>query len=128
MPQPETVVILGASRSREKFGNKAVRAFAAQGYEVYPVNPYTEEIEGFKAYHSLESIPLKTVDRVSVYVHPEVGITLLGQIARLQPSEVWLNPGSESPELLAKAEELGLPVVQACSILSVGRSPGEFGN
>ena len=34
-----TVAILGASADRSKFGNKAVRAFLARGYMVYPVNP-----------------------------------------------------------------------------------------
>jgi len=128
MPQPETVVILGASRSREKFGNKAVRAFASAGHQVYPVNPYADEIEGIKAYRSLSDLPVQDIDRICVYLHPEVGITLLEEIAALNPAEVWLNPGSESPELLTEAEELGLPVIRACSILGVGRSPAEFGN
>lgn len=128
MSQPEIVIILGASRSREKFGNKAVRAFAAQGHRVYPVNPFADEIEGIQAYKSLAALPVDEVDRVSVYLHPEVGITLLEEIQRLQPAEVWFNPGSDSPELLAKAAEMGLPVIQACSILGIGRSPSEFGN
>jgi len=128
MPQPETIVILGASRSRNKFGNIAVRAFAAEGHDVYPVNPYAEEIEGIKCCKSLSELPIRDVDRVSVYLHPEVGITLLEEIQALNPAEVWFNPGSESPELVAKAEKLGLPIIQACSILGVGRSPSEFGN
>jgi predicted CoA-binding protein len=128
MSQPESVVILGASRSRNKFGNIAVRAFAAEGHDVYPVNPYADEIEGIKTYHSLAELPVQDVDRVSVYLHPELGITLLEEIQGLNPAEVWFNPGSESPELVAKAEELGLPVIQACSIVGVGRSPSEFGN
>lgn len=128
MSKPEIIVILGASRARRKFGNKAVRAFAAQGHEVYPVNPYADEIEGIKAYPSLSALPLQEVDRISVYLHPETVITLLEDIQRLHPAEVWLNPGSESPELLEKAAELELPVIQACSILGAGRSPSEFGN
>ena len=44
-----TVVILGASADRSKYGNKAVRAFQQQGYAVYPVNPKEAEIEGLLA-------------------------------------------------------------------------------
>jgi hypothetical protein len=40
--------------------------------------------------------------------------------------ELWLNPGTESPEVLAEAERLGLNVIQACSILGVGLSPSEL--
>ena len=120
-------VVLGASRSREKYGNKAVRAYLSQGYRVYPVNPHATEIEGIPSVGSLDEISEEKVDLVSVYLHPEQGITMVEGIQLLNPQEVWLNPGSESPELLEKAKGLGLPVIQACSILGVGRSPGEFG-
>ena len=120
-------VVLGASRLREKYGNKAVRAYRSQGYRVYPVNPHATEIEGIPAVGSLDEISEETIDLVSVYLPPEQGISLLEEIQRLHPREVWFNPGSESPELLEKAASLGLPMIQACSILGIGRSPGEFG-
>ena len=40
-----SIAIIGASSDRKKFGNKAVRAFAWQGYTVYPVNPKEAQIE-----------------------------------------------------------------------------------
>ena len=43
-----TVVILGASTDRKKYGNKAVRAHLEQGYDVYPVNVKGREVEGQK--------------------------------------------------------------------------------
>ncbi|HTD68624.1 MAG TPA: CoA-binding protein, partial [Candidatus Limnocylindria bacterium] len=36
---------------------KAVRAFAQQGYKVYPVNPNEPEVEGFKTYPTIEDVP-----------------------------------------------------------------------
>jgi len=39
------VAVVGASSNRDKFGNKAVRAYASQGFDVYPVNPSDETIE-----------------------------------------------------------------------------------
>lgn len=125
-PDPQTVIVVGASRSPEKFGNKAVRAYLAQGYWVFPVNPSADEIEGEPAYATLGEIPVESVDLISVYLPPETGIDLLPEMVRFEPREVWLNPGSASPELLRQAEELGLPVIQACSILGIGRTPGEF--
>jgi predicted CoA-binding protein len=122
-----TVAILGASTDRSKFGNKAVRAFAARGYHVYPVNPKAEVIEGLQAYPSLAAIPagLK-LDRISVYLPPAVGLKVLPEIAARGCDELWLNPGSESDELVGAAEALGLHVVQACSIVDIGMSPHEL--
>ena len=121
-----TVAVLGASRDRGKYGNKSVRAHARAGWQVFPINPRADEIEGLTAYRSLRDVPIRPLDRVSVYLPPEIGITLLDDIAACQPREVWLNPGSGSDELLLAAEKLALPVICACSIVDVGLSPIMF--
>ena len=123
MSDQPTVAVIGASRDRSKYGNKSVRAHINQGYRVFPVNPHADEIEGLTAYATLADVPADTLDRVSVYVPPEVGMTLLETIRDKQPGEVWFNPGSESAELLAEAERLGLEPIIACSIVDVGESP-----
>jgi predicted CoA-binding protein len=122
MPQP-TVAILGASRQREKYGNKSVRAHRAAGFQVFPVNPKADEIEGLPCYPSLADVPVERLDRVSVYLPPEVLLGVLPEIAAADPAEVWLNPGSDSDEVVEKARELGLNVIQACSIVGVGKNP-----
>jgi uncharacterized protein len=122
-----TVAILGASADRSKFGNKAVRAFLAQGYTVYPVNPKGGEVEGLPVRHSLADIPPDVkLDRISVYLPPAVGLKMLPQIAARGCGELWLNPGSESDELVNAAEQRGLNVIQACSIVAIGESPHRY--
>ena len=121
-----TVAILGASTDRSKYGNKSVRAHQARGYIVYPVNPKASEIEGLPAYPSLAAVPVGKLDRVSVYLPPVVGLKVLPEIAARGCEELWLNPGSESDELVAAAERLGLNVIQACSIVDVGMSPHDL--
>lgn len=120
-----TIAIIGASSDRLKFGNKAVRIFADEGYTVYPVNPKGGEIEGITAYKSLAEVPAASLDKISFYVPPALGIQLLAEVAKKKPKEFWLNPGSESDELIEKAEKLGLNVIAACSIVGVGRSPSD---
>jgi predicted CoA-binding protein len=122
-----TVAILGASPDRSKFGNKAVRAFVARGFTVYPVNPKAPEIEGLTAYPSLAAIPAEVkLDRISVYLPPAVGLKVLPEIVARGCDELWLNPGSESDQLVAAAEKAGMNVIQACSIVAVGMSPHDF--
>jgi predicted CoA-binding protein len=120
------VAVVGASSATHKFGNKAVRAYLRQGWTVYPVNP-TEakthtKIEGLTVYPSLSEVP-RPIDRVSLYVPPAVGLTLLDEIQRAAPKELFLNPGTESDELVARAEALGLDPIQACSIVDIGERP-----
>jgi predicted CoA-binding protein len=125
MAEPKTaptVAIVGASSDRAKFGNKAVRAYLQVGYTVFPIHPRQEEIEGLRAYPNLQAVPAP-IDRVSMYVPPKIGVTLLEEIARCRPKEFYLNPGSESPELVERARALGLEPIEACSILAVGMDP-----
>lgn len=119
-----TVAIIGASADRSKFGNKAVRAFMRQGWTVYPVNPKEPQIEGLPAFKSIAEIPVRP-DLVSIYLPPPVLLKILPAIAARGCDELWLNPGTESDEVLAEAERLGLNVIQACSIVGLGLSPDE---
>lgn len=117
-----TVAIVGASADRTKFGNKSVRAHLRQGYDVYPVNPKGGEIEGRRVFTSLAEIPVP-LTRISVYLPPEIGIQVLDEIKAKGCQELFLNPGSDSEEVIAKAKELGLDPIVACSIVDIGEVP-----
>lgn len=119
------MAIIGASNDRRKFGNKAVRAFLQQGYTVYPINPKESLIEDLRAYHGIREVPVRP-QLVTVYVPPPVLLKLLPEISAKGCDELWLNPGTESDEVLAEAERLGLNVIQACSIVAVGVSPSRL--
>jgi predicted CoA-binding protein len=121
-----TVAILGASADRSKFGNKSLRAHAQSGYEVYPVNPKGGQIEGLAVYRTLAEVPVSRLDRVSVYLPPVAGLGMIEEIAAKGCDEVWFNPGSESPEILAQARRLGLKAIADCSIVGLGLSPSQF--
>lgn len=118
----KSVAVIGASTDRSKFGNKAVRAYTQQGFTVWPVNPKEPVVEGLPAFASIADVPGRP-NLVSVYLPPPIVFKVLPAIAAKGCDELWLNPGTESDEVLAEAERLGLSVIQACSIVSVGVSP-----
>lgn len=121
----ESVVVLGASNDRNKYGNKAVRAYIKQGWKVYPVNPNESEIEGLKCYKSVRDVP-RPVHRVTIYLPPKIGIGALDDLVALNAPEVFFNPGSDDPEVVEKATALGLNPIVACSIIDIGMSPSQF--
>lgn len=120
-----SIAIVGASTDRSKYGNKAVRAFVEGGWTVYPVNPKAETVEGVPAFKSLAEAP-EPIDRISLYVPPTVGLRMIDDIAAKKPGELFLNPGSESDELVAAAKAHGLNPIQACSIVNIGLRPDMF--
>jgi len=110
----QTVAIVGASADKAKFSNKAIHAHLRAGYGVYPVNPKEETIEGLTCYKSVLDIPV-ALNRVSLYLPPAVGVKVLDDIAKKGCQELWINPGADSPELIEKAQTLGLNAIFACS-------------
>lgn len=122
---PRRVAVIGASNDRRKYGNKAVRAFRAQGYVVYPINPHETSVEGMAAYAKVTDVP-EPVEMATMYVPPEIGLTVMDDLARKGIKEVWFNPGSESDALVARAKALGLEPIEACSISGIGDSPGKY--
>jgi hypothetical protein len=118
----KVVAVIGASNDRRKFGNRALRAYRDQGYDVIPINPHEATVEGVKAYRSILDVPVK-VDMASFYVPPEIGEQIIDEVAQKGVAEVWLNPGAESDELIARARALSIQPIVACSIVAIGQNP-----
>ena len=121
----KTVAVVGASNDRSKFGNKALRAFRAEGYSVIPINPNEREVEGLKTFGSVLDVP-GPIDMATVYVQPDVALRLLPEFEQKKIGEIWINPGAENDELMDEASRRKLNAIFACSIIGVGRSPSEF--
>ncbi len=117
--------MIGASTDRHKYGNKAVRAFRAAGETVIPINPNQSEVEGLKTYASVLDVPGR-IDMATVYVQPGVAARVLDEVKQKGIPEVWLNPGADDDDVIAKGRTLGLNVIAACSIIGVGMSPSHF--
>lgn len=126
MSDSKTIAVLGASQDRAKYGNKCVRAYVRAGWTVVPVNPNVDSVEGIPAVARLGDLSGQAIDRISVYLPPEVTDGELEAIAALGAEEVWFNPGATNSVVSQRARSLGIPVVEACSIVDLGMSPSEF--
>ena len=121
----KVVAVIGASRDRQKFGNKAVRAFRHRGYEVIPINPRHREIEGLTTYGSVLDVPVP-IDMATLYLPPSVGEQVVADVAAKKIPELWLNPGADGPGVVRRARALGLKPALGCSIVAIGESPADY--
>ena len=119
---PKVVAVIGASSNRGKFGNKALRAYQRQGFTVLAINPNEKEVEGHRTYPSVLDVP-GPIDIATVYVPGHIGIKVMDQLAQKGIPEIWLNPGADEEAVVARARELGLNIIQACSIIAIGERP-----
>ena len=121
----KTVAVVGASSNRDKYGNKALRAFERRGYTVIPINPTETEVEGHRAYATVMDVP-DAIDMATIYVPPAVGVSVMDDLAKKGIPEVWLNPGADDRRVVEKARALGLKTVIHCSIIAIGESPSRY--
>ncbi len=92
------IALIGASNDSTKFGNQIYLDLRNKGYHIVPINPKENEIEGDKAYASIDmmdSLP----DIVNFVVPPQIAIKVAQKAIDLGITHLWFQPGSESDEL-----------------------------
>lgn len=102
--------VVGASQDRSKYGNKVLRVYRQNRYDVVPVNPKTGEIEGLKTYPDLASIP-GTIDGVSIITPSAVTERVVQDALQKGIKHIWMQPGAESDSAIEAAEKSGANVI-----------------
>jgi predicted CoA-binding protein len=94
-----TVAVVGATDDTSKFGSVIYRDLKRKGFTVYPVNLERPTVDGDKAYPSLDTLPVEPTI-VNIVVPPESAIGVLQKCLKLGLTNVWLQPGAESPQVM----------------------------
>ncbi|GMV38451.1 MAG: hypothetical protein AMXMBFR64_01670 [Myxococcales bacterium] len=110
------LAFVGASRSGKGFGHHAYRELKAKGYELFPVHPAADLIQGDPCARSLMDLAGK-VDGVVVVVPPPEALKVVQQAHAAGIGRVWLQQGAESTEAVAWAREHGMDLVQGECVL-----------
>lgn len=125
------IAVTGVSRDPKGHGSNIVFArLRDRGYDVFPVNPNAEEVEGHKCYPDLASIP-GGVDAVVIGTRPELAQATVEECVELGIHYAWMHrsfgAGSVSPEAAAYGRERGLAVIDGgCPLMF--NPTGDFGH
>ncbi len=115
-PTAHRVVVLGASPKPHRYANQAVRLLLEKGYQVIPVHPRWETIEGLPVAPSLGAVEAP-VHTLTLYLGAARSEPLVEDILRLAPGRVIFNPGSESALLAARLGAAGIECFEACTLV-----------
>jgi predicted CoA-binding protein len=87
------VAVTGVSRTPKTHGsNNVYRRLRERGYQVFAVNPNTDQVEGARCYHDLKSIP-GGVEAVVIGTRPEIAEDTMRECAELGITRVWMHRG-----------------------------------
>jgi predicted CoA-binding protein len=99
----EPIAMVGVSRDPKKFGFAAFRELKEKGMNIIPVNPYTEEIHGSKAYHDLKSIP--AVVKGAIIVTPKAATAAVVREAKdAGIKQIWIQQNADTKEAVAELQ------------------------
>jgi predicted CoA-binding protein len=116
-----TVAIVGATDNPAKYGYVIYRDLKRKGYKVFAVNPGRSTVDSDPSYPNLASLPAKPTI-VNLVVPPAAGKAVLKECLALGLKNVWLQPGAESPELLAFLQEQDLNYLANACIMVTSRA------
>ncbi|UCH63495.1 MAG: CoA-binding protein [Fidelibacterota bacterium] len=111
-----SLAVVGVSRSGKKFGNMAYRELRDKGYQLFPVHPEAEVLEGDKCYTGLSELPEQT-GGVLIIVPPNQTEQVVRDAAAAKIPRVWIQQGAESEEAVRFCEEHDMDVVAGECIL-----------
>ena len=103
----QQIAVTGVSRDPKDHGSNVVyRRLRERGYDVFPVNPNADEVEGDRCYHDLRSIP-GGVGAVVIATRPEHAEQTMRECAELGISHVWMHRGPGAGSVSAAATAHG---------------------
>ena len=99
-----TIAIAGVSRSSKKFGHQVFSELKKKGYNVIPINPHAENIEGESCYKTVKDLPDNIDSLLIVTPKSETDGTLREAIQK-GIKNIWVQQMSDTKETLRIAEE-----------------------
>ncbi len=113
---PKKLAVVGASRNPKKFGGTVMQELKDKAFELYPVNPNADSIQGFKCYRTIESLP-DDVKHLLMVVPKSESVSVATQVADKGVKMVWVQQMSDTPEAIKILEEAGISVISNKCIL-----------
>jgi predicted CoA-binding protein len=109
------IAVTGVSRKPKEHGSNVVfKRLRDRGYEVFAVNPNTDNVEGARSYHDLKSIP-GGVDAVVIATAPDKSESTMRECVELGVKHVWMHrsygAGSVSAAATVYGRQHGITVI-----------------
>jgi len=101
------IAVTGVSRTPENHGSNVVyKRLRDRGYEVFAINPNTDEVEGDRCYHNLKSVP-GGVEAVVIGTAPATAEATMRECADLGIKQVWMHRSFGAGSVSDAATEYG---------------------
>ena len=123
------LAFVGVSHEPKQFSASVYRELKAKGYDLSPVNPWADEIDGDHCYHDVHDLP-DGIDGAIVMVSSDHAAEVVQACIDRGIPRVWLHkgvgPSSVSEEAVGLCKEHGIEVVDGACPLMFAEPVGWF--
>ncbi|MEI8279144.1 MAG: CoA-binding protein [Bacteroidota bacterium] len=111
-------LVIGASENTARYSNMAIHRLLSHNQPVVAIGHKKGNVEGVEIVTEYPAI--NDIDTVTLYLNPTNQIPYYDYILSLKPKRIIFNPGTENAELEAIAEDAGIKVMEACTLVLLG--------
>ena len=108
--EPRKMAIIGASRNVKKFGGAVFKELSEKGFELYPVNPNADEIQGVKCFKSVADLP-DDVKHLLIVTPAKETEDIAKACVKKGMKMIWIQQKSDTPEAVKIIEDAGIPLI-----------------
>jgi hypothetical protein len=107
---PRKMAMAGVSRNPKKFGGAIFKELKEKGFDLYPVNPNADVIQGIKCYKSIAELP-DDVTRLFIVTPKEETLKTAEEAVQNGIEMVWIQQQSDTPEAVKLIGDAGIPLI-----------------
>lgn len=113
---PKKFALVGLSRNPKQFSRAVFKELRAKGYEILPVNPNVDDLEGVKCYHTISQLP-KDVQQV-LLMTPKAGTAgVVDEAVQHGIRNIWIQQGAETKEAIDLARQNNANLIYGACIM-----------
>lgn len=115
MQTGKKTLVVGASENPERYSFKAIHMLRSYGHPVIAIGNRIGSVGDVP--FSNEKPAVEFVDTVTLYLNPKRQEEYYDYVIGLRPKRIIFNPGAENKFFALKAEQSGIQVVAACTLV-----------
>lgn len=96
------IAVAGVSRNPKKFGFLVFKQLREKGFEVFPINPGTDNIDGAPCFRSVSALPLNVHSLVIVTPKQQTREVVAEALSK-GIDNIWIQQMSDTPEAIELA-------------------------
>ena len=113
---PKRFALIGLSRDPKKFSRAVFKELHAKGFDIYPVNPNMDDLEGIKSYHDVADLTENV--KHALFMTPKVNTAgAVDHAIHSGLTHIWIQQGAETKEAVETARQNGVKLVHGACIM-----------